>query len=254
MAYKDYQSITGGGEPTVLSVPEKVAQVAEHFAKHDAHGYSQYERGTGSAETVKLSDGTKVTISGHDIDCSEMVRQCVNVALSGSYNRPIQYMWTGNEDEELTVQGFKRMAFDRSKVRRGDILWRSGHTGVVVSATKQSEAVMDENGGLGGRSGDQTGREVAVNSLSSNWSRIYRYGSSNEPEVFPVSQTIKFKAKSRVHVAPKVKSDYTYTYQPGETVVIDGILISEGYAWGTYVGSKGSRRYVILGSVERVEK
>jgi len=253
-AYKDYPSITGGGEPTVLSVPEKIAQVSEHFAAHAAHGYSQYERGTGSAETVKLSDGSLVTISGHDIDCSDMVRQCVNVALSGSYKRPITYMWTGTEDAELTAQGFKRMAFDRSKVRRGDILWREGHTGVAVGSAKQAEAFSDENGGLGGRSGDQTGREVAINPLSSNWSRIYRYGNSAEPEVFPVSQTIKFKAKSRVHTQPKVKSEYTYTYQPGETVNIDGLLVSEGYAWGTYVGSKGSRRYVILGSVERIEK
>lgn len=237
-----------------LSVPEKIAQAAEHFAAHNAHGYSQYERGTGSSEQITFTDGTKATISGHDVDCSEMVRQCVNVALSGSYNRPIQYMWTGNEDEELTAQGFKRMAFDRSKVRRGDILWRSGHTGVAVSATKQSEAVMDENGGLGGRSGDQTGREVAVNPLSSNWSRIYRYdGAAKQETVFEGVQAVTFKKNSRVHVAPDTKSKTTYTYKAGETVILDGVLFAQGYTWGTYVGaSTGERRYVILGSAERV--
>ena len=39
-----------------------------------------------------------------------------------------------------------------------------------------------------------------------------------------------------------------------ETVIIDGLLLAEGYTWGTYVGSKGARRYVILGSAERVVK
>lgn len=79
-------------------------------------------------------------------------------------------------------------------------------------------------------------------------------GGSGGGEWFAVTQTITFKSKSRVHTQPKVKSEYTYTYQPGETVNIDGILVSEGYAWGTYIGSKGSRRYVILGSAERIEK
>lgn len=72
---------------------------------------------------------------------------------------------------------------------------------------------------------------------------------------FAVTQTITFKSKSRVHVAPKVSSKTTYTYQPGESVTIDGLLIAEGYTWGTYVGaSTGERRYVILGSAERVAK
>ena len=260
-AYKDYPSITGGGEPTVLSVPEKIAQASEHFAKHAAHGYSQYERGTGSAETVKLSDGTKVTISGHDIDCSDMVRQCVNVALSGSYKRPITYMWTGTEDAELTAHGFKRMAFDRSKVRRGDILWREGHTGVAVSSTKQAEAFSDENGGLGGRSGDQTGREVAINPLSSNWTRIYRYGATNEPEVFPVSQTVKFTKATYVRNKPATgqstlvrSGGKAVRYGVGDSVTIDGIVVSGGYVWGTYLGGSGNRRYVAIGTAGRIAK
>ena len=74
-------------------------------------------------------------------------------------------------------------------------------------------------------------------------------------EWFAVTQTITFKSKSRVHVAPKVSSKTTYTYQPGESVTIDGLLIAEGYTWGTYVGaSTNERRYVILGSAERVAK
>lgn len=79
-------------------------------------------------------------------------------------------------------------------------------------------------------------------------------GTADEPEVCPVNKTVTFKKNSRVHVAPKASSEYTYTYKPGETLVIDGLLLAEGYTWGTYVGSKGARRYVILGSAERVAK
>jgi hypothetical protein len=72
-------------------------------------------------------------------------------------------------------------------------------------------------------------------------------------EWFAVTQTITFKSKSRVHTQPKVSSKTTYTYKPGESVTIDGLLIAEGYTWGTYIGaSTGERRYVILGSAERV--
>ena len=80
-------------------------------------------------------------------------------------------------------------------------------------------------------------------------------GGSGGGEWFAVTQTITFKSKSRVHVAPKVKSAYTYTYKPGEMLTIDGLLIAEGYTWGTYLGaSSGERRYIILGTAERVVK
>ena len=264
-AYRDYPSIIKAAglngfkrkeAKVALSVSEKIAQVSEHHAKHDSHGYSQYNRdGDGTIETIALSDGTKVTVHGGDVDCSELVRECVNCALSGRFSGPIAYMWTGNQYAQLTAHGFERLPFSKGAVRRGDILWRAGHTGVALGGGRQAEAVSDENHGLGGRKGDQTGAEVAVNPLSSSWTYIYRYGSSDdEGEWFDVSQTIKFKAKSRVHVAPKVSSKYTYTYQPGESVTIDGLLIAEGYTWGTYIGSKGARRYVILGSAERVAK
>lgn len=238
-----------------LSVPERIAQVAEHFARHDAHGYSQPNRGTGGTETVTLSDGSKVTVSNSDVDCSEMVRQCVDCALSGNYRSPIEYLWTGNEDAELTTQGFTRMAFSASKVKRGDVLWVSGHTGVALGNGLQADAHGDEYGGITGpRKGDQTGHEVEVRSLRS-WTYIYRYAGGEEGGWFSVTETHTFKKKSRVHVEPMVKSKYTYTYQPGEQVAIDGLLIAEGYVWGTYVGaSTGARRYVILGSAGRVAK
>ena len=257
-AYVDYPSMVRElglngfrKETTVaLSIPEKTAQAAEHFAAHNTHGYSQYNRGTGAAETITFSDGSKATVSGADVDCSEMARQCVNVALSGSYRTPIDYMWTGNEDEMLRANGFTRIAFAKSKVRRGDILWRSGHTGVATSASKQAEAVSDENGGLGGKSGDQTKREVAVNPLSSNWTYIYRYAKAVAAPK-PIPATFKFKTSiaCNIRTFPDVLDVTTIVGQlaAGKTVNCDGFLIANGTVWAHYLYRKKDR-YVSIGS------
>ena len=59
----------------VLSIAERIAQVAEHIARHNSHGYSQYNRaGDGTTESVTLSDGSKAVIHGGDYVCPEMVR------------------------------------------------------------------------------------------------------------------------------------------------------------------------------------
>ena len=159
---------------TVDAMRERIAQVAIHFAEHDAHGYSQPNRGTGSKEAITVRDGTKVTISSSDVDCSELVRQCVNAVLGFD---AIDWMWTLNEDEMLTSFGFVRLDYSASAVKRGDVLWRSGHTGVALGHKKQAEALMDEHGGINGYSrGDQTGKEVAINrTKAGSWTYIYRY-------------------------------------------------------------------------------
>lgn len=280
-AYKDYPAIikaaglngyTKKEAAVALSVPEKIAQTAEHIAEHDTHGYSQPNRsGDGTTETIAYSDGSQAVIHGGDYDCSEMARVCVNCALSGNYKKPIEYMWTGNEDYELRNQGFTRMAFSTSKVKRGDVLLVSGHTGVALGNGLQADAHGDEYGGITGpRKGDQTAHEVEVRSLRTSWTYIYRYAdgsgqsddqSSDGPEVFKVSQTIKFAKTSCVRTKPKTGSatiirsnGKAVKYGAGDSVAIDGLLIADGYVWGTYIGGSGSRRYVILGSAGRVVK
>lgn len=243
--YTDYE----GGQ--MLSIPERIAQAAEHFANHDAHGYSQPNRGCGGNETIHFSDGTHATISDSDVDCSEMVRQCVNAAFD---REVIDYMWTGNEDQELRRVGFKRMPFRYSDVRRGDVLWVTGHTGIAIGGGRQADAHGDEQGGITGpRRGDQTGHEVEVRGLRSTWTIIYRYG-SDEPsgwEVFPLSKKVRFPDGVNIREAPSTKSAIVGEYGPGESCVIDGTVISEGLVWGTYVGaSSGKRRYVALAHMD----
>lgn len=236
-----------------LAIPERIAQVAEHFAKHSTHGYSQPNRGTGNAETISLSNGSKVLISNSDVDCSEMVRQCVNAALSGNYRSPIEYMWTGDEDEKLRARGFVRMAYNASKVRRGDILWVKGHTGVAVGNGKQADAHGDEVGGITGpKRGDQTGHEVEVRSLRS-WTYMYRYvdQKSIEPHIMFTVETYPIVAVEETNVRAYPSTDdsvkVTGELLPGQSVICDGFVEADDRIWSTYINNSGQRRYVSRG-------
>lgn len=232
-----------------LSVPERIAQIAEHFAEHSAHGYSQPNRGTGSAETITLSDGSKVSVTNSDVDCSEMVRQCVNGALG---KKAIAYMWTGNQDEQLKAQGFTRMGYSPSKVQRGDVLWVKGHTGVALGGGKQADAHGDEYGGITGPNrGDQTGHEVEVRGLRS-WTYIYRYAKDSGPSIVPASFTVTAGTERNVRSEPSTASGATITgtLNPGESVICRGLVYTGGLAWGVYDNYSGKTRYIALqGSV-----
>ena len=155
-----------------LPVYEQMAQAAIHFAEHRAHGYSRPNRGTGGNETVKLSDGSKIILSKSDVDCSEMVRQCVCAALGSN---KIPYMWTGNQHSCMMATGFKLIQFKASKVQRGDILWRVGHTCIALGNGKTSEALGSETHDIHGMRGDQTGKEVDFGTVGTNWTYIYRW-------------------------------------------------------------------------------
>lgn len=158
-----------------LTKAQAAAEVMLHLCEHAAHGYSQPARkGDGTTETVTLSDGTKVHVHGGDMDCSEAVRSCWAAVGVLPYD---SYMWTGNEDELLTSHGFERLDFDKSSLKVGDVLWKSGHTEMVVKPGYQGGFNGDENGGLGqgAKVGDQTGYESWVKPVRDYWTRVYRY-------------------------------------------------------------------------------
>ena len=160
----------------MLSVAERIAQVAEHLIKHNAHGYSQPNRGgDGTEEAIALSDGSTVVVHGADYDCSELIRVSVNCALSGRYNAPIATLWTGNERSILKDLGFVQVSL--TQVKRGDILWRSGHTEVYLGDGICGGARIDESGTIyGNAQGDQTGAEITSGIYTAgNWQSAWRF-------------------------------------------------------------------------------
>ena len=121
-------------------IREKLAQNMFDAGVNENIGYAQY----GDGSTVyrdryglyyALKDGK--TMSGVTIpcncDCSSLVAQCC--ILSG-INVSI-YMSTSNEVSVLMNTGeFDQLTFERGMIlMAGDIMWRSGHTGIITEGT-----------------------------------------------------------------------------------------------------------------------
>lgn len=178
-----WRSMCGDGRyvPRVVRVSyaEGMAQVMDHVIDHDAHGYSQPNReGTGGREQLTLTDGTKVAIHTGDYDCSSLVEECAEAM--GLIPRDT-WMWTGNEDEILTMYGFRRVTFD--DLRRGDVLWRDGHTELYLGNGLQGGARRSEHHSVDGATGDQDGYEIARSAYRrGDWTRCYRCVLTREGE------------------------------------------------------------------------
>ena len=252
----------------MLSYADMIAEVAEHLAEDDSHGYSQPNRaGDGGVEQVLLSDGTVVAVHTGDYDCSEMVRTCVAAAGLLPWDYWESYMWTGNEAEILEDAGFAEV--DLWSLRRGDILWKTGHTAVFLGGGLMADAHGDERGGISGPSqGDQTGAEIEIRPVGCcSWSRAWRYAGPEregaEPSpVEPGQPTaeedamqatrFRFNADTNVRDAPSMDSTVVAMYDAGEEVTIDALAYADGIVWGCYTGGSGARRYVAIGHTDRV--
>ena len=123
---------------------------AVRICEDDSHGYSQYRRWW------------------PDFDCSSLMYWCADKAGYGvDMTDP---RWTGSMVEDFTACGFKKLAFDRSKLVAGDILLSHDdsrqHTELYIGNGKTAGAHIAETGGIDGATGDQTGNEISVSALS----------------------------------------------------------------------------------------
>ena len=163
-----------------LSVAERAAQIAEHLARHDAHGYSQPSRagiGTGGhvGETVTLSDGSTVGISTGDRDCTSLAIECYaaqGVDTGGAW-------YSGDMASKMPATGNFEL-LPRSTWRdpkRGDILLAVGkHASVALGGGKLAEALRSEHHSTDGASGDQDGGEILIRALyDDGWDYVIRY-------------------------------------------------------------------------------
>lgn len=129
---------------------------------------------------------SKVYIHGGDYDCSEAVRmsyRAVDILPYGSY------MWTGNERELLAEYGFIKV--NMNHLERGDVLWKPGHTEMYLGNGVQGGARIAETGGITGKKGDQTGREIASSSYDLSywqWKEAWRYFGSATVDGIPINE------------------------------------------------------------------
>lgn len=134
------------------SIIEKAIQWAVGIANDPSHGYDQIHRW------------------GPDYDCSSLVISAYRAAgleLKGA-------TYTGNMRAAFIKNGFKSIPYKKGmSLFRGDVLLNEKHhTALYIGDGKIVQASINEKGKItGGKTGDQTGGEIAVRSFYE-----YKYG------------------------------------------------------------------------------
>lgn len=129
-------------------------------------GYSQPNRKYISVDLLELGCA--------ECDCSSGVSWWL---YKGGFINQNPWFHTKNEIEILLNQGFKILPFDAGSLKRNDVLWKYGHTGLYIGNGLQAEALRDENhqaGYEGTEGGDQDGGETVVREVTHNWEFILR--------------------------------------------------------------------------------
>lgn len=149
-----------------MSKIEVAVSYAEGIAADDSHGYDQPGR------------------MGQDFDCSSLVGRSL---VHAGFDYPAGFSPSTREMKRY----LERIGFvwhnGLGGVKRGDILWKSGHTAFAISSNRIVEACINERGGIsGGRKGDQTGNEIRTTNINNyNWSGYWRAPAEAEEDMTP---------------------------------------------------------------------
>lgn len=150
-------------EENKVSKIENAVARAEAIALDDSHGYDQVDRW-----------------GNPNYDCSGLVIRSLEEA--GILAKSSGATYTGNMPEVLPKIGFKDVVKSvdlatGSGMIRGDVLLGNGHTAFYCGNGKLVHASINEKGTVtGGKSGDQTGREICIRSYYNKpWIHVYRY-------------------------------------------------------------------------------
>lgn len=189
---------------------DEAVRLALKMADDPTHGYDQAYRW------------------GPDYDCSSFlitVWERVGVPLKSA-----GATYTGNMKAAALSVGFvdvtnKVNTANGSGLQLGDILLHEkAHTAMFVGNGNIVHASINENGTItGGKTGDQTGKEISVRTYyNGGWNVVLRYG-KNEPAT-------EQKEKPSVSGVPKVRSGDT-----GEVVRAAQFLLNgRGFSCGWY--------------------
>ena len=133
------QTLSGSGTWTKVLRPPRNAgtMVAQALAAaaNDNIGYDQGQRET-LYTAAKAANWQLANVGKCECDCSSLIAvlaNCAGFAVSPS-------MYTGNECAALKAVGFSESAYSSASLKVGDVLWRSGHTAIVVSTGASSSA------------------------------------------------------------------------------------------------------------------
>lgn len=152
----------------------KAVEYMVKIANDDTHGYDQQNR------------------NSPNYDCSSLVGEALHIA--GFKVSP--YSWTGNLYKQMVGCGFVLVKNINDR-KTGDVfLTPKKHVIMCVDADNIVHASINEKGGVvGGKTGDQTGKEICVRSFyipSYGWTYHLRYvGKTDTEKLKPLSQIAK---------------------------------------------------------------
>lgn len=146
-----------------MSKIENYVQNAINIANDNSHGYSQINRW------------------GKDYDCSSLVITVVeNAGIPVKSKGGATY--TGNMRSAFKKCGFTdvtsrvNLATGAGLVRGDILLNRTHHTEIYIGNGKNVGAHISETGGVTGKTGDQTGKEICTNNYYNfPWTNVLRY-------------------------------------------------------------------------------
>ena len=152
-----------------MDVIESAAAYAQNIAADDSHGYDQAGRW------------------GPDYDCSSLVISAFRKA-----GVPLSCTYTGNMRGDMLRCGFEDVTGSvdlttGAGLERGDVLLNHvHHTALYIGGGQLVQASINEYGGTtGGRTGDQTGREIYTRGYYNYpWDCVLRYTGA-EPDTVP---------------------------------------------------------------------
>lgn len=148
-----------------MSIPEKAVEWAVGIANDNSHGYDQSGRW------------------GPDYDCSSLVISAYKQA-----GVPLACTYTGNMRSDMLMNGFVPAPVNLATgegLRVGDVLLNEkNHTALYIGNGKLVHAAGNEFGkATGGRTGDQTGKEISVTGyFNFPWDMALRYVRNDTPE------------------------------------------------------------------------
>ncbi|MGO5221438.1 NlpC/P60 family protein [Bacillota bacterium LCP21S3_D9] len=212
---------------------EKAVTWALQIAQDPVHGYDQTHRW------------------GPDYDCSSLMISAWQQA--GVPVKTAGATYTGNMAPVFLRCGFEDVTADvnlstGAGLQRGDVLLNvRHHTAMSIGGGQIVHASINESGrATGGKTGDQTGREICVRSYyryQSGWDKVLRYvGSWKKEEVEQVTQyagIVKVSSYLNVRLGPGTRfgtvklGGQEMRLPPGMVISID----KETDSWGRLTGT-----------------
>lgn len=143
-----------------MSAIESACTWAVGIANDNSHGYDQIHR------------------QGPDYDCSSLAINAYEQA--GVKVKEAGATYTGNMRSAFVKCGFKAIKYVKGmELKRGDVVLNEKHHVLMyLGSGKMVQASSSETGGITGKTGDQTGREIYVGNFyefSKGWDYVLRY-------------------------------------------------------------------------------